>query len=222
MIELKTLEFYEKDEKVFTEEILQKYSFIDDVKAETEMLNFFFLDKYAECEITTENTLQASRSADFVLYKLQTYLQSVYDAIKTQFNPLLTSDITDVIEKTGTNTDLTEYDSNINTETSTTNTPGSTTTTSERTFDNDTLTDTQSIKNTGEDKTEGTNDTSKTGSDTMTHTFNTKDIHKKTGFDGIDYEKAIRSIYESKQVNLYEIILQEVFDVICVPIYHFD
>lgn len=219
---MKTMEFYEKNERVFTEEVLQKYSFIDDVTAETEMLNFFFLDKFAECEITTENTLQASRSADFVLYKMQTYLQSVYDAISTQFNPLLTSDITDTIEKTGSNEDVIEYDSTTTTQTNQTITPGSITTTSERTFDNNTLTDTSQVKNTGEDLTEGENSTTREGQDTTTHTFNTKDIHKKTGFDGIDYEKAIRSMYETKQVNLYEIILKEVFDVICVPIYHFD
>lgn len=219
---MKTMEFYEKNEKVFTEEVLQKYSFIDDVKAETEMLNFFFLDKFAECEITTENTLQASRSADFVLYKMQEYLQSVYDAIATQFNPLLTSDITDVIEKTGENKDVTEYDSTFKTHTEQKTIPGSTTTTAERTFDNNTLTDTAQVKNGGEDNSEGDNNTTREGQDTTTHTMNTKDIHKKTGFDGIDYEKAIRSIYESKQVNLYEIILTEVFDVICVPIYHFD
>lgn len=216
---MKTLDFYNKNEQVFTEDVLQKYSFIDDVKAETEMLNFMFLDKFAECEITTENTLQASRSADFVLYKLQAYLQSVYDAISTQFNPLVTSEMTDTIEKTGSNDDVTEYSSQFNTHTNQKLTPGSTTTTAERTFDNDTLTDTQQIKNGGEDNTEGDNNTSRTGKDTVTHTFNTKDIHKKKGFDGIDYEKAIRSMYETKQVNLYEIILKEVFDVICVPIY---
>lgn len=219
---MKTMEFYEKNERVFTEDVLQKYSFIDDVTAETEMLNFFFLDKFAECEITTENTLQASRSADFVLYKMQAYLQGVYDAITTQFNPLITSEMTDTIDKTGSNEDITEYDSTFNTHTSQTITPGSTTTTAERTFDNNALTDTTQIKQGGEDTTDGENSTSREGQDKTTHTFNTKDIHKKTGFDGIDYEKAIRSMYEAKQINLYEIILKEVFDVICIPIYHFD
>lgn len=219
---MKTFEFYEKNEKVFTEEILRKYAFIDDAKAETELLNFFFLDKFAECEIVTKTTAEATVSADMVLYKLQAYLQGVYDAIKKEFNPLVTSDITDTIDKTGTNTDVTQYNSQVNTNTSQTLTPGSTTTTSERTFDNNTLTDTQSIKNGGEDLTEGENNVSREGEDTVTHTFNTKDTHKKTGFDAIDYEKAIRSMYETKQVNLYEIILKEVFDVICVPIYWFE
>lgn len=222
MNELKTFEFYNNNEKVFTEEVLQKYSFIDDVKAETEMLNFFFLDKYAECEITTENTAKAAVSADMVLYKMQAYLQSVYDAIATQFNPLITSDVKDITEKTGTNEDVIEYDSTTTSQSSQDFTPGSTTTTAERTFDNNTLSDITQIKNGGKDTTEGENSTSREGQDKTTHTFNTKDIHTKTGFDGIDYEKAIRSIYEAKQINLYEIILKEVFDVICVPIYHFD
>lgn len=219
---MKTLDFYNKNEQVFTEDVLQKYSFIDDVKAETEMLNFMFLDKFAECEIVTKTTAEAAVSADMVLFKLQAYLQSVYDAISTQFNPLVTSEMTDTIEKTGSNDDVTEYDSQFNTHSNQTLTPGSTTTTAERTFDNDTLSDTQQIKNGGEDVTEGDNNTTRTGRDTVTHTFNTKDIHKKKGFEGIDYEKAIRSMYETKQVNLYEIILREVFDVICVPIYWFE
>lgn len=219
---MKTFEFYKNNEKVFTEEVLQKYSFIDDVKAETEMLNFFFLDKYAECEITTENTAKAAVSADMVLYKMQAYLQSVYDAISTQFNPLITSDVKDITEKSGENIDLTTYDSKVDVETKQEFTPDSTTTTSERTFDNNTLTDTTQIKNSGKDTTEGTNGTTRSGTDELKHTFNTKDIHTKIGFDSIDYEKAIRSIYEAKQINLYEIILKEVFDVICVPIYHFD
>lgn len=222
MNELKTFEFYNNNEKVFTEEVLQKYSFIDDVKAETEMLNFFFLDKYAECEITTENTAKAAVSADMVLYKMQTYLQSVYDAISTQFNPLITSDVKDITEKTGENVDLTTYNSKVDVKTKQEFTPDSTTTTSERTFDNNTLTDTTQIKNSGKDTTKGDNGTTRSGTDELKHTFNTKDTHTRTGFDGIDYEKAIRSIYEAKQINLYEIILKEVFDVICVPIYHFD
>ena len=222
MNELNTSEFYQKNEKVFTEEVLQKYSFIDDVKAETEMLNFMFLDKYGECEITAENTIQASRAVNFVLYKLQAYLQSVYEAIATQFNPLITSDVKDITERTGNNVDLTTYNSKVDVKTKQEYTPGSTTTTSERTFDNNTLTDTTQIKNGGKDTTDGNNGTTRSGTDEMKHTFNTKDIHTKTGFDGIDYEKAIRSMYETKQINLYEIILREVFDDICVPIYHFD
>ena len=222
MNELNTSEFYQKNEKVFTEEVLQKYSFIDDVKAETEMLNFMFLDKYGECEITSENTVQASRAVNFVLYKLQAYLQSVYDAIQTQFNPLITSDVKDITEKNESNTDTTTYNSKVDTKTKQEFTPESTTTTSERTFDNNTLTDTTKVKNNGKDTTDATNSTTNSGTNNMKHTFNSKDTHTKTGFDGIDYEKAIRSMYETKEINLYEIILREVFDDICVPIYHFD
>ena len=159
MNELNTSEFYQKNEKVFTEEVLQKYSFIDDVKAETEMLNFMFLDKYGECEITSENTVQASRAVNFVLYKLQAYLQSVYDAIQTQFNPLITSDVKDITEKNESNTDTTTYNSKVDTKTKQEFTPESTTTTSERTFDNNTLTDTTKVKNNGKDTTDATNST---------------------------------------------------------------
>ena len=222
MNELNTYEFYQKNEKVFTEEVLQKYSFIDDVKAETEMLNFMFLDKYGECEITAENTAQASRAVNFVLYKLQAYLQSVYDAIATQFNPLITSDMKDITETSGNNADTTTYNSKVDVKTKQEFTPNNTTTTSERTFDNNTLADTSQIKNTGKDTTDATNGTTSSGTNNVKHTFNSKDTHTKTGFDGIDYEKAIRSIYETKEINLYEIILREVFDDICVPIYHFD
>ena len=57
--------------------------------------------------------------------------------------------------------------------------------------------------------------------DITTRKKGTTTEHERNGFDSIDYETAIKSMYETKQINLYQKILDLVFVDICVPIYEF-
>lgn len=214
-------EFYKNGQKVFTSELLQKFDFIDDVETDTELLNYFFEDKFSQCQILAETTESAVRSANFVLLKNNEYLKSVNDAIHTQFDPLTKSKMIEITKNSGEDTDTMRIGKRKSTSNNQT-TPGVSTTISENTFDDSTLRPTTKTSSDGVDIVETELTTEQLSDDITTRKKGTTTEHERYGFDSIDYETAIKSMYETKQINLYEQILNLVFSDICVPIYEFD
>ena len=220
-IDMNVSEFYKNGQKVFTPELLQKFDFIDDVETETNLLNYFFEDEFSQCPILPETTEMAVRSANFVLLKNNEYLKAVNDAIHTQFDPLIKSKMIEITKNTGEDTDTTKIGKRKSTSNNQT-TPGVSTTISENTFDDTTLRPTTKTSSDGVDIVNTELTTEQLTDDITTRKKGTTTEHERNGFDSIDYETAIKSMYETKQINLYEQILKMVFSDICVPIYEFD
>lgn len=51
---------------------------------------------------------------------------------------------------------------------------------------------------------------------------NSNSTIKRSGYDGIDFNEAIKAIYETRVINLYEIFMTDVYNAICYPLYEFD
>ena len=219
-IDMNVSEFYKNGQKVFTPELLQKFDFIEDVETETDLLNYFFEDEFSQCPILAETTEIAVRSANFVLLKNNEYLKAVNDAIHTQFDPLVKSKMKEITKNTGEDTDTTKIGKRKSTSDNQT-TPGVSTTISENTFDDTTLRPTTKTSSDGVDVVHTELTTEQLSDDITTRKKGTTTEHERNGFDSIDYETAIKSMYETKQINLYQKILDMVFVDICVPIYEF-
>lgn len=43
-----------------------------------------------------------------------------------------------------------------------------------------------------------------------------------TGFDNIDYAKAIQDYYETKKINIFDIVVDDVYNMVCLPLYEFE
>ena len=215
-------ELYNEDKKVFNEDVLTNFGFIDNVKRDTAILNFMMLHLYGSNAIDDSDIDTIDLNVLNTLNQYKDYLQGVYDSIKTKFNPFELTKSTEKTKTTGKDTDNRTSNTTNNNEINMNNTDTSTVTGQNNTYDDNKLRDVNKTINGGNSKQTGTNKTTHTGTDTATHTKDTEDTHTKTGYDNIDYVKAISSLYETKQINLYDEIIKIVAVDLLDPIYYFD
>lgn len=215
-------ELYKENKKVFNEEVLTNFGFIDNVKRDTEILNYMILHQYGSNAIDDEDVDNIDALILYNLYQYNDYLQGVYDSIKKKFDPFEITKSTEKTKRTGKDTDNMTYNTTNNNEINMNNTDNTTITGQNNTYDDNKLRDVNKTINGGSVKQTGTNKTTHTGTDIATHTKDTEDIHTREGYDNIDYVKAIASLYETKHINLYEEIIKVVVSDLLDPIYYFD
>lgn len=214
-------ELYKENKKIFSENVLTNFGFIDNVKRDTEILNLLMLQLYGSNAIEDEDIEIMDFLVLNTLNQYKDYLQGVYDSIKTKFNPFEITKSTEKTKRTGKDTDNMTYNTTNYNEINMNNTDNTTSTDQNNTYDDNKLRDVNKTINEGSVKQTGTNKTTHTGTDIATHTKDTEDIHTREGYDNIDYVKAIASLYETKQINLYDEILKIIAIDLLDPIYYF-
>lgn len=155
---------------------------------------------------TSENTISgtlAKTGTDTTSNIAQTY-KNAYDAVdlslvdKVDTNVLNTPDLLDTSNSTSNVNDTEIIDREINNSKTGT----------------DTVENDKNITNT------------KTGTDIDTITGNTNEsndiTNNKYGYDGIDFLKAIEDIYKTKEVNVYDKLIKDVYDMICLITFDFN
>ena len=159
----------------------------------------------------------------------------VTDETKTQ-----TNNTTDKVVGTNTtnNTDTTKkstFDSNVMIPTDELDKIGSTT-------DNNTTTSTGTVKN-DTDATNNRTTSNTVGENSNINNTNTSQVIDNTtnnksyktnntdtdsgnksmaGYTNADFAKMIADIYETRKINIYDIVLRDIFNAICLPIYEFE
>lgn len=215
-------ELYKENKKIFNESVLTNFGFIDNVKRDTDILNYMMLHLHGSNAIDSEDIDSIDIFVLNTLNQYKDYLHGIYDSIKTKFNPLELTKSNEKIKRTGKDTDDMTYNTTNTNTINMSNTDNTTTTEQNNTYDNNTLRDVNKTINGGSITQDGTNTMTHTGKDTATHTKDTEDTHTKTGYDNIDYVKALSALYESKQINLYDEIIKIVIIELLDPIYYFD
>lgn len=139
----------------------------------------------------------------------------------------MTKDTQDIISETLTGENSKIY-AKMNTGTLTNEIDGTSTKTvtdgnvSEKTgTDSDTLDSTTHNTGTTTDKHTGTDkySTSDTNSESTLEKLSESGNKTQTGYMNIDFKKAIEDIYETRKINIYDIVCDDVFKFVCIPIY---
>ena len=204
-----------------------------------EILNVFFVDKYAGVKIDFDPSTQTLNMIQgtvlYTMLKHYEYYKAIYNSIQTQYNPITESvDIETTHTKTGddtatkSGTDGIQRTGTDSTNGTTNSTDGGTTTNTNNTFDNAAYR--ESDKTTFNNNGNTTTNNTITHNTTDTHTYNTEDkttydTEEKTttrGHNQLDYARVLKEMYESKKINLYDVIINDVADVICEMLYIFD
>lgn len=241
-------EFYNLGRKVFDKVTIE--ALVTDLLNDTDIqvLNALFESKFSSCELGEEDANYNMRYAANIIFKNRYLYEGIKKALEKEFDPLNAVDITDTTEYQGSvenekqgkekstrTPDIKEKSTrtpNLTQETSN----GSYIETQDVTFDNNTLSTHEKQLNGGTDTITNTgtenNDRTITGNETneieftnrkdVTSFIGRKDIKTRLGHEAIDYRKAIEDYYETKRVNLFEMILNDVADEIAIPIYIFD
>ena len=53
-------------------------------------------------------------------------------------------------------------------------------------------------------------------------TYDTEEKTTTRGHNQLDYARVLKEMYESKKINLYDVIINDVADVICEMLYYFN
>lgn len=188
-------DFYNLNRKVFNKSKIDAFSpgLFDDM--DIVVLNDLFLDHYANCLLPDDNEEKVQNNTSIEIYKNKVFYDAVKDALSKTFDPTQPINITTTKEDSGIDSTVIDQ------------TPGVSTTYSKSAFDGGAL------KTTDKTEQSGTNLT------TSDITYGKTTTDTKTGYENVDYEKAIRDIYETKRINIYEVVLNHVADHILVLIY---
>ena len=188
-------DFYKLNKKVFNKTKIEQLSpglFND---TEIMILNDLFLDHYANCLLASEDESIVQDNTSVEIYKNKIFYDAIKEALTKTFDPTQPINVTTTKEDSGTDSTVIDQ------------TPGVSTTYSKSAFDGGAL------KTTDKTEQSGTNLT------TSDITYGKTTTDTKTGYENVDYEKAIRDIYETKRINIYEVVLNHVADHILVLIY---
>lgn len=229
-------EFFKNVGNLFVEN--EKFNDFLPTAEDYEILNTFFIDKYATVKIDYDEDLQTLEDMQKITYltivKRLAYYKAINESIQTTYNPVLQSiDIETKTTKTGTDeTTKTGNDTFAKTGTdgttgNTTSTDSGTITNTNNTFDNAAYRESDQTTQSGNGSTNtnttvtyNTTDTNTYNTtDTLTH--NTVDTTKQTGHNALDYAKVLKDIYDAKVINLYDVIINDVADAICEMVYYF-
>ena len=207
-------EFYDSGKKVFDMSKINALvpNFL--TQNDEDVLNTFFPERFASCELQDENE---SVNQNYVAYEVlmkKEFYKSIIDAINKQFDTLIPTSTKETETNSGTDTDNTTNTATL----SSTETPNITSTDSEVAFDGTAFKDT--IKNIQNGITTTSQSTTTTNNNTKTfgHTI----TRQREGKDNIDYRKAIEDMYETKRINFYDILLNNVAGIICILVYFID
>lgn len=168
----------------------------------------------------TETALQTRvESAIKTLFDTQTYAwTTLKNSISLAYTPFERTNIVEHDTETNSGTDT---KGNIISGSSTiTVTPATVSTTSKRTFDNNTMSDTDKTTNSGNETNTGSNSGSNTETDTFGHVI-TKE-HSITGTENVDYEAVIEAERKIAEFNFIERIAESIVNTICLSVYNFD
>lgn len=213
-----------------------------------QVLNALFESKFSSCELGEEDGEYNESYAANIIFKNRYLYEGIKKALEKQFDPLNAVDIIDSTEYRGSVENEKQGKEKStrtpNLEEHSTRTPNLTQETSngsyienqDVTFEDKQLSTHEKQINGGKDTitNKGTEDNSRTmhGNETneiefinrkdVTSFVGREDVKTRIGHEAIDYRKAIEDYYETKRVNLFEIILNDVADEIVIPIYTFD
>lgn len=180
-----------------------------------QVLNELFFEKYKllKLEDDIETVEDMNKMVSMSMARKGEYYKAINKAILVDFDPLQTyfmeTNTMEVRDGESTNTGSTSDTTN--------NTNTDTTDVKLNTFDNQTLTTTNQETNTGSDTSTSTGSTSSSN-----EYLDNKDITStRKGYEFIDFEKVIKAVYKSKETNLFDIIVYDLKELICINIYEF-
>lgn len=183
-----------------------------------EILNVFFVDKYATVSIDYDEEAQTLEDMQKITYlaivKRLDYYKAINDSIKTTYNPVLESVN---IETTRTKSGDDKITASGTDTTKTTGGITSTTTNESNTFDNAAYRESDKITN--KDENNVTNEFIHGAVNTTV--YNTTDKETVKGHNYLNYAEVLKDMYEAKKINLYDVIINDVADDICNMIYNF-
>ncbi len=240
-------EFYNLGRKVFDKVTID--ALVPDLLNDTDIqvLNALFESKFSSCELGEDDANYNMRYAANIIFKNRYLYDGVKKALEKQFDPLNVVNIIDSTKYHGS-VENQKQGSEKNTRTpnieeKNTRTPNLTQETSngsyvemqDVTFDDKTLSTHEKQLNGGKDTVTNTgtenNDRTIKGNETneiefinrkdVTSFVGREDVKTRIGHEAIDYRRAIEDYYETKRVNLFEMILNDVADEIAIPIYIF-
>lgn len=207
-------EFYASGKKVFDMSKINALvpNFL--TQNDENVLNTFFPERFESCELQDENE---SVNQNYVAYEIlmkKEFYKSIIDAVNKQFDTLVPTLITEMETNSGTDTHNTTNTVTL----SSTETPNITSTDSEVAFDGTAFKDTNKNIQSGTTSTSQSTATTNNNTDKFGHTI----IREREGKDNIDYRKAIEDMYETKRINFYDILLNNVAGLICILVYFID
>lgn len=226
-------EFYDSGNEMFKSEILSLYPTIfDNVEEETKILNYLFLNEYASTIITVSTQIEANTETNSSLFKNKKFFEGIKKVIDFQYDPSNTSGSkiilsfdgrTDKTTSEGGHT-LTRNGDIIN---SSTQGITITTTTKEGVYTGDAKKLSSEVIQSPDSGIDKTTTSYQDYNEKLTYNDEAV-INEKTGQEINTTEsynitqESLETLYKSKAINLYDTILKQIFEDICIPIYDFD
>lgn len=226
-------EYFANGFTIFTRSALGAFPTIfEEPGPDAELLNHMFLHKYAHTIINEPIEMMIHASVVMSIAQQQKFLEGVRKALDFDYNPIKKSLTVDTLEFAG------RRDETVKTGGHNLTRSGAVKDESQQGITYETKTE-EGVYNSSSAKMSSiVTQKPNTGKNTNTTTYDNyqenfsyngeTDTSTKTGseirtIDSYDLTpEAIDTLYKSKMINLYDIILRSVFDDICVPIYDFD
>ena len=182
-----------KTNEIFTDAVLADFTFFDHTEIEKNMLNHELKNLYGRCGLSEETPEDVHESVHFTLYKYEDKYNNLHKALTQAIDPT----VLEIIEAHTTSSQTSNNKSKGKGDTSY----------KERTFDDLTLSETNTDHNESENESNGTGSGTSEANST-----------RKRGMTYEDAEALIRLHMNS----LYDMILEDVAKDLIIPVYIFE
>ena len=214
-------EYFAVPYKLITDTAITSYNFFS--VPELRQLEVIIQTRYGSREISfsdLDSALETRVQAAVTnLFDTNSYTWTKQkDSLSPVYSPFERTDVTESDTETNSGTD-TKTIGRTNSGSST-NTPATASTTSRRTYDNNTMTDAEKVTASGTDTNINSGSSSENTTDTFGHII-TK-AHTIKGKENVDYEAVIESERKVAEFNFISRIAETIVNNICLLVYNFD